>query len=143
MDNYTSIISEIKLIRRQRALLAKRESEISKPKLTDQELLPELYRCFRQLCPSQSERRRSVRTRKQFIFIILMLYSPAALAGGKILPGLRDRIAEVLDLTASSTISNNLSDLDFLYQNYKDFHDETNQIYAGIIHYLKSRNLLP
>jgi len=142
MEKYFAIISELKLIRHQQKLLAKREKEVAAPRLTNLDLIPEIYRYFCQLCPHEGERRQSVRQRKLFIFVILMLYSPAAMVGGKMPHGLRERLGDALNITARSTISNNHSDLSFLYQTYNDFREEADNLYFEVEKHLISTGLI-
>lgn len=139
MGNYLSVVSELIEIRRKKFELAQREAEISVPRLTDLDLIPEIYQLFTRLCPQEQERRRSVRSRKQFIFIILMFYSPAALAGDRMVDGLRNKLAEVVKITSRSAISNNNTDLVFLYETYKDFRYETDCLYREVESYLRQK----
>ena len=92
-----SEIAEIKSIREQKSKLSEREKELTEPILTDLDMIGMLYRWFQEII-SQKEIFRSgnVTQRKKFIFIILFLYSPSTLAGGKMKNGLRDKLAEVL-----------------------------------------------
>ena len=92
-----SEIAEIKSIREHKSKLSEREKELTEPILTDLDMIGMLYRWFQEII-SQKEIFRSgnVTQRKKFIFIILFLYSPSTLAGGKMKNGLRDKLAEVL-----------------------------------------------
>ena len=88
---------------------------------------------------SQKEIFRSgnVTQRKKFIFIILFLYSPSTLAGGKMKNGLRDKLAEVLGVNAQTTISNNRNNLVFSYQLYKYFRQDVDWIYGEMMERIK------
>ncbi|MEI3107214.1 MAG: hypothetical protein V8T16_17585 [Parabacteroides merdae] len=98
-----SEIAEIKSIREQKSKLSEREKELTEPILTDLDMIGMLYRWFQEII-SQKEIFRSgnVTQRKKFIFIILFLYSPSTLAGGKMKNGLRDKLAEVLGVNAQT-----------------------------------------
>ena len=87
-----SEIAEIKSIREQKSKLSAREKELTEPILTDLDMIGALYRWFQEII-SQKETFRvgSVTQRKKFIFIILFLYSPSTLAGGKMKNGLRNK----------------------------------------------------
>ena len=126
-----SEIAEIKSIREQK-------SKLSEPILTDLDMIGMLYRWFQEII-SQKEIFRSgnVTQRKKFIFIILFLYSPSTLAGGKMKNGLRDKLAEVLGVNAQTTISNNRNNLVFSYQLYKYFRQDVDWIYGEMMERIK------
>ena len=90
-----SEIAEIKSIREQKSKLSEREKELTEPILTDLDMIGTLYRWFQEII-SQKETFRlgNVTQRKKFIFIILFLYSPSTLAGGKMMNGLRNKLAD-------------------------------------------------
>ncbi|EGF56682.1 hypothetical protein HMPREF9446_02102 [Bacteroides fluxus YIT 12057] len=75
----------------------------------------------------------SVTQRKKFIFIILYLFSPSSLAGGKMTAGLREEMSRVLGIQFKSTISDNCADVVFLYQNYGDFSGDIEYLYTEIV----------
>lgn len=134
-----SEISELKSIRDQKSRLSEREAELSNPILSDLNLIPKVYQWFNEIsenrdCPPRKD---SVRVRKQFIFIILFLYSPSVLAGGKMPKGLRKAISDAVNLHSESTVSDNCADVVFLYQNYKDFRRDIDYLYSEIIDRLK------
>lgn len=111
-----SEIAEIKSIREQKSRLSERERELTKPTLTDLDMIGTLYEWFKEIlesrdCPGRVE---SVTQRKKFIFIVLFLYSPGALAEGKMLAGLREKLAKLFDVSPV-VISNNCRDVVFLY----------------------------
>ncbi len=139
-----SEISELKTIRDQKRRLSEREAELSNPILADLTFVPKVYEWFNEIsgkrdCPPRKD---SVKSRKQFIFIILFLYSPSVLAGGKMPKGLRKAITEAVNLHSESTISDNCADVVFLYQNYKDFRRDIDYLYSEILSRLKVEGLL-
>ena len=86
MTKEFSSIAELKSIREQKSRLSERENELSSPILTDFSLIPELYTWFKELlagmaCPPNPE---SVTQRKKFLFIVLFLFAPSVLAGGRL-----------------------------------------------------------
>ena len=133
-----SKIAEIKSIREQKSKLSEREKELAEPILTDLDMIGMLYRWFQEII-SQKEIFRSgnVTQRKKFIFIILLLYSPSTLAGGRMKNGLRDKLAEVLGVNAQTTISNNRNNLAFSYQLYKYFRQDVDWIYGEMMERIK------
>ena len=128
-----SEIAEIKSIREQKSKLSEREKELTEPILTDLDMIGMLYRWFQEII-SQKE---IFTQRKKFIFIILFLYSPSTLAGGKMKNGLRDKLAEVLGVNAQTTISNNRNNLVFSYQLYKYFRQDVDWIYGEMMERIK------
>ena len=133
-----SEIAEIKSIREQKSKLSEREKELTEPILTDLDMIGMLYRWFQEII-SQKEIFRSgnVTQRKKFIFIILFLYSPSTLAGGKMKIGLRDKMADVFGVNAQTTISNNRNNLVFSYQLYKYFRQDVDWIYGEMMERIK------
>lgn len=131
-----SKIVEIRSIRDQKARLSERERELTKPILTDLDMIPTLYGWFKDIVSPQEIFRANVPQRKKFIFIILILYSPSALADGKMKRGLRNKLAEVFGLNGKSTISDNLNGLYLSYQLYKYFRRDIHRIYIEIMNRL-------
>lgn len=129
-----SNIFELKSIREQKHRLSERESEIAKPVLTDLGMIDTLYEWFKEIALDGKELPKgNVSQRKKFIFIILYLYSPTTLAGGKMRAGLREKLAEVFPIKEKSVVSNNTNNLVFSYQLYKYFRQDVERIYKEII----------
>lgn len=130
-----SEISELKSVREQKCRCSARERELTTPQLTDLELIPVIYGWFREILSHRSPASSwgSVAQRKKFIFIILYLYSPGTLVGVKMVNGLRDKISEVVNINSRSTISDNCVNALFMYQNYKSFRSDIENIYAEIM----------
>ncbi|MDD3038643.1 hypothetical protein [Bacteroides sp.] len=141
--NFNKII-RLKKIRIEKSELSEEENEISTPTLSDKSLIYEIYKVFAEIlserdCPPCIE---NVTQRKKFIFIILYLFSPSTLAGGKTVYGIRGEIAKVVGIQSESTISNNCEDVVFLYQNYDDFSEDIEYLYNEIINRLKFKGLI-
>lgn len=137
-------ILEIKSIRAQKSALSERETELSRPILSDLNLIPDIHKWFSEILeksdvPPRLDGPNSVR---KFIFIILLIYSPAVLAGDRMPSGLRERIASVFKLRSHTSISHNIENVIFLYQNYKDFRRDIDYLYAEIISRLKVEELI-
>ena len=98
-----SEIAEIKSIREQKSKLSEREKELTEPILTDLDMIGTLYRWFQEII-SQKETFRlgNVTQRKKFIFIhpvfVLSKYSRRR----KMMNGLRNKLAEVLGVSAQT-----------------------------------------
>ena len=100
MNKEFSSIVELKSIREQKSRLSERENELSRPFLSDYSLIQTIYVWFKEIlanrdCPPNPE---SVNQRKKFLFVILFLYSPSVLAGGKMPDGLRDALCRTLGM---------------------------------------------
>lgn len=138
-----SSIMELKSIREQKSRLSERENELAKPLLTDLDMIPRIYEWFKEIlslrdCPPRIE---SVTQRKKFLFIILFLYSPSTLAGGRLLNGVRSALRDVFPKVAPCVISNNLADITFIYQQYKDFRNDVGEIYEEIRRRLEAKGM--
>lgn len=73
---------------------------------------------------------------RPFLFVVLFIFSPKTLSGGKMVSGLRDKLAECLNTTASN-ISHYSANLMFYYQMYKDFANEVNNLFSYVYSKLK------
>lgn len=144
MNKEFSSIVELKSIREQKSRLSERENELSRPFLSDYSLIQTIYVWFKEIlanrdCPPNPE---SVNQRKKFLFVILFLYSPSVLAGGKMPDGLRDALCRTLGMNTGSTISKNCADVVFLYQNYADMRRDVDGIYDGIMQRLHEHGII-
>ena len=137
MRDFSSIL-ELKSIREQKSKLSEREDELTKPTLTDLDMIGTLYKWFQEII-SQKEMFKvgNVTQRKKFIFIILFLYSPSTLAGGKMKNGLRNKLAEVLEINAQTAISDNRNSLVLSYQLYKYFRQDVDWVFTEIMKRVK------
>ena len=109
-----------------------------------QSLIPEIYDWFKELlagmdCPPNLE---SVTQRKKFLFIVLFLFAPSVLAGGRLPNGIRAEIAGVFPDVSPCVISNNIADVSFIYQQYKDFRQDIEYLYNLIVERLKAKGLI-
>lgn len=127
-------IKQLNEIHQEQETLAKREKELSTPKLTDLELIPTIFKWFCELLKENKSKKKDYQTEKyqKFIFIILFLYTPNTLAGGKIRRGVRDKLAEVLGYKSPTAISNFSSSIMFVYKTYDEYQADINRVYAGI-----------
>ena len=137
-----SSIAELKVIREQKSRLSERENELSTPALTDLSLIPKIYEWFCEIvaerdCPPNP---RSVTQRKTFLFIILFLFAPSVLAGGRLPNGIRTELAKVFPHVSPSSISHNIDNVLFLYQNYKDFRHDIDRVYSIIMDRIVNRS---
>lgn len=142
MKEFSSIF-ELIAIREQKSRLTERENELMKPAVDDMNLVPVIFGWFCSITGESGapERMKGAAFRQKFIFIILMLYSPSALAGGKMRIGLRNRITEVIG-GSGTLVSHSYSDLMFRYQMYRKFREEIDSIYDEITRRLRDREYI-
>lgn len=139
MTKEFSSIVELRSIRDQKSKLSERETELSSPLLTDISLIPELYLWFNEFAPVGKD---VVLQRKKFLFIILFLFAPSVLAGGRLPNGIRAEISKVFPGVSPCVISNNIADVSFIYQQYKDFRQDIEYLYNQIVERLKVKGLI-
>lgn len=137
-------IEELKSVRKQKSALSERELQLSIPLLTDLNLIETLYGWFKEIistrdCPPRAE---SSAQRRKFIFIILFLYSPSALAGGRMASGLRSSLVEVLKLKSACIISINVANTVFFFRQYEEFRRDVENIYTELWNRLKNKGLV-
>jgi len=143
MDKYSTIISKREEINKKKEQLAKEEKETADPTLTDFTLIPEIYQEFCRLQLLNPDHCLSVGDRKLLLFIILRLYSPLSLLEGRrLLYGLRSHLGDALKIAPHSIISNNIKDLNFSYQTFKEFSKKIDELFDAIINYLVDRGMM-
>ncbi|MBB1530674.1 MAG: hypothetical protein HG466_008240 [Prevotella sp.] len=114
------IIETIKRIEKARTALRQAivDNELAtSPKLKDLNLIPKIYELFEQKKGSVIK----PNERKEFIFVIIYLYSPNKFFGGKMPQGLRRAITKATKVTCASVISATCTELMVLYTTYQDF----------------------
>lgn len=138
-----SSIAEIKNIREQKSRLSEREAELVSPILTNLESIPYIYELFKNIVRTMNiPPREKIIQRKEFLFIILFLFAPSVLAGGRIPNGVRKSLEHVFPKVKPCTISNNIADVFFLYQQYKYFRSDINIIYKEMLKRLEEGDTL-
>lgn len=138
-----SSIAEIKNIREQKSRLSEREAELVSPILTNLESIPYIYELFKNIVRTMNiPPREKIIQRKEFLFIILFLFVPSVLAGGRIPNGVRKSLEHVFPKVKPCTISNNIADVFFLYQRYKYFRSDINIIYKEMLKRLEEGDTL-
>lgn len=139
-----SSIAELKSIREQKSRISERETELSTPMLHDYNLISEIYEWFKELLSEQPlpPNVNSPIQRKKFLFIILFLFAPSVLAGGRLPNGIRAELSKVFPEISPCVISNNIADVLFIYQNYKDFRQGIDYLYTEIVKRLRIKGLI-
>ena len=113
------IIETIKRIEKARTTLRQAivDNEIAtSPKLKDLNLIPKIYKVFEELKGKEIK----VNDRKEFIFVVIYLYSPNKFFGGKMPQGLRRAITKATKVTCASVISATCTELTAPYTTYSD-----------------------
>jgi len=148
--NIKGTIADIKKAREEYLYAAERFRIVSAPVLQDMRLIPTLYEWFCELA-SKTNGDETVRQvyglfpdvvsggalpverRKQFIFVILYLYSPRRVFSGKMPNGLRRAICRTLGIGASTVISDNANDVLSRYNFYKTWARDVDSILEEIL----------
>lgn len=131
-------INAIKQLVSERNELQSQIDELSAPMLTDFDLIPALYDVFCKTFENLKHKGGSYH-RKKFMFVMIYCFSPSALAGERMMIGLRKQIAKVFGINAYSTISDNCAGIAVLY-NCPDFRKHVNIYYDAVLEYLASIN---
>lgn len=122
-----SIIETIRKIEKARTTLRQAIEENEKvvsPKLRDLTLIPKIYELFEQMKGKEIK----VNDRKEFIFVVIYLYSPNKFFGGKMPQGLRRAITKATKVTCASVISATCTELMVLYTTYSDFRQGVDEL---------------
>lgn len=133
----------LRSIKDERTKLDDEEKMLSNPALSDYDDIPKIFdychEAYEQLHPRT--RVRASEIRRKYLFVILFLYSPKTLAGGKMSSGLRTKIAEALGVEPTN-ISHYHSDIWFYYTVYSDFREDVNQLFSIVFENLKRGDML-
>lgn len=144
MTKEFSSIMELKAIREQKSRLSERERELSSALLQDTSLIPEIYSWFKDIVAEadHSPNPDGVMQRKKFLFIVLFLYAPSSLAGGRLPNGIRAELAKLFPDVSPCVISNNIADVSFIYQQYRNFRKNIEHIFSDILKKLKVKGVI-
>lgn len=129
------IIETIKRIERARTTLRQAivDNELAtSPRLSDLSLIPKIYEVFEKKKGSSI----TVNDRKEFIFVVVYLYSPNKFFGGKMPQGMRKTISNTLRID-STCISRTCTELMVLYTTYSDFRQGVDELLTSVLEGLK------
>lgn len=129
------IIETIKRIEKARTTLrqAIADNELAtSPKLKELTLIPKIYEVFKELKGSHI----TVNDRKEFIFVVIYLYSPNKFLGGKMPQGMRKAISNTMKID-STCISRTCTELMVLYTTYLDFRQGVDELLTSVLERLK------
>lgn len=130
------IIETIKKIEKSRTSLrqAIADNELAtSPRLKDLNLIPKIYRVFENV----KGKGITVNDRKEFIFVVIYLYSPNKFFGGKMPQGLRRAITKATKVTCASVISATCTELMVLYTTYSDFRQGVDELLRVVLEKLE------
>lgn len=132
------MITRLGQIKEERKRLEQEEKLYSTPFIADTERVKAVYdycaEAYVQLAPQSQLDTPFVRRR--ILFVILFLFSPKTLAGGKMTHGLRAKIAAAMNMEPSN-VSHYHTNILFYYKVYKDFRDDVNNIFKDVYEKLK------
>lgn len=124
--------------------IAEEKARLAAPVLRDFDLIPLVYQWFKEAMNELTPHLfiDSPTQRKKFIFIILYLYAPGVLAGDKMPQGLRQRIADAIDLKNVAFISQNLETIVFWCLRDKLFQQAVTSLFRIIEKKLRASGLI-
>jgi phage regulator Rha-like protein len=124
-----SEVSELKNAIREEDDLKTRIESLGKPILNDMKQIPLLLDKYKMMIAKD---KLSVYERKVFLFVVVSLFDPKALAGKKMKHGLREVIGSSLGFENKSTISDNMNDISSYYTRTPKFRKDTKRAFMCI-----------
>lgn len=121
MKTIYETIHELEAVRREKKMLLERESKLTEPLCSDLGMMDDLYRRFQAAHPT--------RGRDTFILIAARVFSPKALAGSNLGSGVRNKMAQVLNVQPT-VVSHAFDNLVFHYKRYRNFRHEVDTTFA-------------
>jgi len=114
---------------------------IFKPKLNDVSLIPRLYEWYCQCADKFGFKTDKNGRKKQFVFIVLIYFSPASIFGGEVRKELRNAIADIFGIKGIGIYR--MRDNAVAWQStYKTFAAETDKAYRHIDALLSDNGLI-
>lgn len=117
-EEIKELVQKLVCIKESQKELSREELNLSKGSYNDYSLIVEIYDSF-----PEGRTGSAFLKRKEFLFVILLLYSPAALAGGRMRRGLREVIAATVGCSCSN-VSHDYQNVWFYYISYKKFRED-------------------
>lgn len=124
-----SDVSELKNAIREEDDLKTRIESLGKPILNDMKQIPLLLDKYKMMIAKD---KLSVYERRVFLFVVVSLFDPKALAGKKMKHGLREVIGSSLGFENKSTISDNMNDISSYYVRTPKFRKDTKRAFMRI-----------
>ncbi len=143
-DDVFSQINDILSIKQEMKVLQGKYNTLSLPLLNNTTHLPQILEWYNDVSPDYGKSNRDAKTMyaQCFIFVVVMLYTPCTLAGGKLPFGIRTQLSNILQYKSPTSISNIVPNLIFLYRNYRCLRERVDTAFEYICGKLKSLNLL-
>lgn len=114
------LIHRLACIKENQRALSKEEFSLSRATYNDYSQIRTIFDMF-----PDGQMNSAFIKRKEFLFVILLLYSPSALAGGRMRRGLREVIAVTVGCSCSN-VSHDYQNVWFYYISYKKFREDVN-----------------
>lgn len=118
--NLSTYISQIKDLSEKEKQLKEERERLTKPIITDMNMIPILYAWFKDIEPGGSRD-----SRMRFVYIICCLYCPRFLAGEKLSNGLRGKLSELFPEISITRVSQHLTTANLSVRAYRAFREET------------------
>lgn len=112
-------------------LLEQNINSALEPTIKDLSLVEQVYEQFLSFL-QWSGKVMDVNNRKKFLFIAVYLFCPSVLIGHTMPRGFRDRVKDLINAKSATTVSNDVANLLFLYNHYKDFREDVDSAYAFV-----------
>ena len=101
------------------------------PSLPDMGLIQEMYDHFKCFLAKQGKPL-NANNRKKFLFVAVYLFCPSVLIGHTMPRGFRDKIKELINAKSATVVSNDVANLLFFYNCYRDFREDVDAAYTYI-----------
>ena len=137
MRECIDLIEELTFIKQKKALIIQKELELSKPILADVNQVAQIYDWFKNLPEELLLTNQDSVHKRQFLFIVILLFSPSFLVGEKLKRGLRDELTRVFGFRSPSAVGNLSADVYCWYKSYQGFREKTNKIYLKLFDELR------
>lgn len=126
-----SLIRLAKTAREDMKQLERNINDALEPTLKDLGLMEDAYNLFLSFLQC-SKMVMNTNNRKKFLFIAVYLFCPSVLIGHTMPRGFRDRVKDVINVKSATAVSNDVANLLFLYNHYKDFREDVDSAYAFV-----------
>lgn len=127
-------IIELRQILEQKSRLSEREAKLAKAYIEDYAAISRVKDLF---CEKIKDINKPY-NRKKLLFVMLYLFAPRSLVGCRLPNGLRTELTRIFPDVSPCVISNDISDLFFRYQHYKDFRTEVESVCEYILERLSA-----
>lgn len=131
-------VSEIYSIESKIKALQEKRKVLIDPALSDLSLLEEIYNLTDTFYFLAQLSKKDVAQR--FIFLSMLLYSPASIVGYPLAKGLRGRLSKVLGYKSDTAVSNNLVSATDAYNIYSEYRESIGKLYEYVTKKMKEKD---